>query len=53
LTAEEASLLYSKVGSPAFRLEHTFYDFNDQPVSWGWFICSGDRLRFTATIGIP
>jgi GntR family transcriptional regulator len=53
LTAEEAALLNLEVGVPAFRLEHIFYDFNDQPVSWGWFICSGDRLRFTATIGIP
>lgn len=53
LTNEEAALLHSEVGVPAFRLEHIFYDFNDQPVSWGWFICSGDRLRFTATIGIP
>jgi DNA-binding GntR family transcriptional regulator len=53
LTDDEAVLLNSKAGVPAFRLEHIFYDFNDQPVSWGWFICSGDRLRFTATIGIP
>lgn len=53
LTNEEAALLHSEVGVPAFRLEHIFYDFDDQPVSWGWFICSGDRLRFTATIGIP
>jgi DNA-binding GntR family transcriptional regulator len=53
LTEEEATLLHSKVGIPAFRLEHIFYDFDDQPVSWGWFICSGDRLRFTATIGVP
>ena len=53
LTNEEAALLHSEVGVPAFRLEHLFYDFDDQPVSWGWFICSGDRLRFTATIGIP
>jgi DNA-binding GntR family transcriptional regulator len=53
LTEEEAALLYSETGAPAFRLEHIFYDFDDQPVSWGWFICSGDRLRFTATIGIP
>lgn len=53
LTEEEATLLHSEVGAPAFRLEHTFYDFDDRPVSWGWFICSGDRLRFTATIGIP
>jgi DNA-binding GntR family transcriptional regulator len=53
LTEEEAALLHSTAGVPAFRLEHIFYDFDDRPVSWGWFICSGDRLRFTATIGIP
>jgi DNA-binding GntR family transcriptional regulator len=53
LTEEEAALLHSEVRVPAFRLEHIFYDFDDRPVSWGWFICSGDRLRFTATIGIP
>ncbi|MDI7276946.1 MAG: GntR family transcriptional regulator [Anaerolineae bacterium] len=52
LTEEEAALLRSRTGAPAFRLEHIFYDFDDQPVSWGWFICCGDRLRFTATIGI-
>jgi DNA-binding GntR family transcriptional regulator len=53
LTEEEAALLHTDVGVPAFRVEHTFYDFDDRPVSWGWFICTGDRLRFTATIGIP
>jgi DNA-binding GntR family transcriptional regulator len=52
LTEEEAALLHSEAGAPAFRLEHIFYDFDDRPVSWGWFICSGDRLRFNATIGI-
>jgi DNA-binding GntR family transcriptional regulator len=52
LTEEEAALLQSAAGVPAFRLEHIFYDFDDRPVSWGWFICAGDRLRFTATIGI-
>ena len=52
LTEEEAALLHSEVGAPAFRLEHIFYDFDDRPVSWGWFICSGDYLRFTATIGV-
>lgn len=52
LTEEEATLLHSKAGAAAFRLEHIFYDFEDRPVSWGWFICLGDRLRFTATIGI-
>jgi DNA-binding GntR family transcriptional regulator len=53
LTEEEAALRHSEIGVPAFRLEHIFYDFDNRPVSWGWFICSGDRLRFTATIGIP
>jgi DNA-binding GntR family transcriptional regulator len=53
LTEEEAILLRSEVGVPAFRLEHIFFDFDNRPVSWGWFICSGDRLCFTATIGIP
>ncbi len=53
LTEIEAALLNSTAGVPAFRLEHIFYDFDDHPVSWGWFICTGDRLRFTATIGVP
>jgi DNA-binding GntR family transcriptional regulator len=53
LTEGEAALLHSEVGVPAFRLEHIFYDFDDRPVSWGWFICTGERLRFIATIGVP
>ncbi len=53
LTEIEAALLNSRAGVPAFRLEHIFYDFDDHPVSWGWFICTGDRLRFTAAIGVP
>jgi DNA-binding GntR family transcriptional regulator len=53
LNEGEASLLRSEVGVPSFRLEHIFYDFDDRPVSWGWFICTGDHLRFTATIGVP
>ena len=53
LSDEEAGLLQGDAGAPAFRLEHIFYDFDDRPVSWGWFICAGDRLHFTATIGIP
>lgn len=52
LTEEEAKLLDAPVASAAFRVEHIFYDFEDQPVSWGWFICPGDRLRFTARVGI-
>jgi len=52
LNEEESTLLHSQIGAPAFRLEHIFYDFDDRPVSWGWFVCPGDRLRFTARVGI-
>jgi GntR family transcriptional regulator len=40
------------VAFPAFRLEHVFYDFENRPVSWGWFTCRADRLEFYTTVGI-
>lgn len=49
---EEASLLQAPVGMAAFCLEHVFYDFEDQPTSWGWFIWRGDQLHFETTVGI-
>jgi len=52
LDEEEAKLLGGTVSQPAFRLAHTFYDFDDRPASWGWFICRGDQLQFRATVGI-
>lgn len=52
LTEEEAKLLLKPTGSAAFRIQHTFYDFDDRPVSWGWFIVPGDCLRFNATVGV-
>lgn len=51
LTEEEADLLNTPAGSAAFRIEHTFYDFDEQPVSWGWFIVPGNHLQFNATVG--
>ena len=52
LTEEETQMLQSSVAAAAFRVEHIFYDFDDRPVSWGWFICPGDRLRFKTTVGL-
>ncbi|MFH1490649.1 MAG: GntR family transcriptional regulator [Pseudomonadota bacterium] len=52
LTREEAEILNTMEMQPAFRLEHIFYDWEDRPVSLGHFICRGDRLRFTASVGI-
>ncbi len=52
LTEEEAELLLASPAMPSFRLEHLFFDFDDQPVSWGFFICPGDRLSFNTEVGI-
>jgi GntR family transcriptional regulator len=52
LTEEEARLLNAPTGSAAFRIEHTFFDFEERPVSWGWFIVPGSHLRFNATVGV-
>ena len=52
LSAEEAELLHKPLPAAGFYLEHLFYDFDNQPLSWGWFIIPGDRLRFAATLGI-
>lgn len=52
LNEEEAKILQSTYPSAAFYLEHLFYDFDDQPISWGWFIFPSNRLRFSTNIGI-
>jgi DNA-binding GntR family transcriptional regulator len=51
LDEKEAILLDSQPAKPAFLIEHTFFDFDDLIVGWGWFLCPGDRLRFTNSIG--
>lgn len=51
LKNEEAQLLNTRIATAAFNLEHLFYDFEDRPVSWGWFICPSDKLRFTTVVG--
>jgi GntR family transcriptional regulator len=52
LDEQETQLL--KLNSPAvgMLLEHIFYDFDDGPVSWGWFVCASTRLRLHTRVGI-
>ncbi|MCP4576207.1 MAG: GntR family transcriptional regulator [Deltaproteobacteria bacterium] len=52
LTEEETTLLKTHNSTPAFRLEHTFYDFEDQPVSYGWFTCPAENFHLTARVGL-
>ncbi|MCB2227814.1 MAG: GntR family transcriptional regulator [Desulfarculaceae bacterium] len=51
LKSRWAEVLDRSVNGPCFRFEHTFYDFEDRPLSSGWFICPADKLHFTAHIG--
>lgn len=52
LNEEEADILQVQRPSAAFCLQHVFYDFEDKPVSWGWFIGRSDILRFTTQVGL-
>lgn len=52
LTNEEADLLKRPYPCAAFYLEHLFYDYEDHPISWGWFIIPADCLHFTAQVGV-
>jgi len=52
LDDEEIDLLQLHQQTPGMMLEHIFYDFNDQPLSWGWFVCSSDRLRLQTRVGL-
>jgi GntR family transcriptional regulator len=52
MNAEEAELLQSPTPAPAFYLEHLFFDFDECPLSWGWFIFRSDQLRFSTQVGI-
>jgi DNA-binding GntR family transcriptional regulator len=52
MNEEEAALLNKALPAAAFYLEHVFSDFDNRPISWGWFIIPSDHLHFTARIGI-
>lgn len=49
---EEAALLKKELPSAAFYLEHVFIDFDNRPISWGWFVIPSERLHLTANVGI-
>jgi DNA-binding GntR family transcriptional regulator len=52
LTEEEAKILRAPQPMAAFCFEHLFYDFDDQPISWGWFIGRADTLRLSTQVGL-
>ena len=49
---KEAELLNSVTGACAFKLEHIFYDFSDQPASFGWFTVSPEKMPLISKVGV-
>jgi DNA-binding GntR family transcriptional regulator len=52
LDEEEAKILKLTTPAAGMMLEHIFYDFDNEPVSWGWFVCPSTRLRLHTRVGI-
>ena len=52
MNEEEAKILQTTLPAAAFYLEHLFCDFEDRPISWGWFIFHSEHLRFHTQVGI-
>jgi GntR family transcriptional regulator len=52
LNDEEVKILQAPKPMAAFCFEHLFYDFDNKPISWGWFIGRADCIRFSTQVGL-
>jgi GntR family transcriptional regulator len=52
ISEREADLLKLARESTAFKLEHLFYDFDNRPAAYGWFILSHEKMPIVSRIGI-
>jgi DNA-binding GntR family transcriptional regulator len=52
LNEREAQLLQLEQGTTAFKLEHLYYDFDNRPAAFGWFIISHEKIPIVSRIGI-
>jgi GntR family transcriptional regulator len=52
MNEEEGKILETQLPAAAFYLGHLFYDFNNRPISWGWFIFRNDQLHFATKVGL-
>ncbi len=52
LSEREAGLLNLEKGQSVFKLEHLFYDFNNLPAAYGWFIINPEQMDLHSKVGI-
>ena len=51
LDDKAAALLEEPPGAAALCLEHIFFELDDTPVSWGWFLCRADQFSLETCLG--
>ena len=49
---KDAEMLRLTPGESVFKLEHLFYDFDNLPAAYGWFIVSPEKMPLISKIGI-
>lgn len=49
---EEREILQIPGPASGMLLEHVFSDFQNKPVSWGWFVCHSSQLRLQTRVGL-
>jgi DNA-binding GntR family transcriptional regulator len=52
MNEEEAEILDSPLPAATFILEHVFFNFEDKPTSWGWFVFRDEQLSLSTNVGI-
>jgi GntR family transcriptional regulator len=52
LNRSDAELLRMEEGQSVFKLEHLFFDFDNEPTAYGWFIISHEKMPLVSRIGI-
>ena len=52
LSEREAELLQLEKDATAFKLEHLYYDFDNKPAAFGWFVVSHEKIPIVSKIGI-
>lgn len=52
LSTRDSDLLQMAEGDSVFKLEHLFFDFEDRPAAYGWFLVSDKKMPMISKVGI-
>lgn len=52
MSRKESELLSVDTDNNAFKLEYIFYNYNDKPCAYGWFIIPHQRMPISSQVGV-